>query len=279
MSAPAVYVRESGTGSRTVVLLHGYSDHGGTWCKVEPELAERYRVLTVDLPGFGRSSGQWRTPVIDHYVDTVADLVADSTEPVAVIGNSLGAVTALAFASAHPRRTDRVVLSDMPGLAGIPRAWTESARLPLDRMSRMLSWPVPAPVMQRAIGEFYTRAALHRPERMDAATLTAFTANFADRHQVDTMLQVGRVAVRELGKLPIPQMVHALTMPTLLLWGAHDRVTPARASRRVVSGPDRRVVIIPDAGHCPQLESPAEFLGAVLPFLEHQASTAEDAGT
>ncbi len=58
--------------------------------------------------------------MIDHYVDTVADLVADSTEPVAVIGNSLGAVTALAFASAHPRRTDRVVLSDMPGLAGIP---------------------------------------------------------------------------------------------------------------------------------------------------------------
>ncbi|WP_420753022.1 alpha/beta fold hydrolase [Rhodococcus sp. O3] len=279
MSAPSVYVRESGTGSRTVVLLHGYSDHGGTWCKVEPELAERYRVLTVDLPGFGRSYAQWRAPVFDHYVDTVADLVADRTEPVALIGNSLGAVTALAFASVHPKRTDRVVLSDMPGLAGIPRVWTESARLPLDLMSRMMSRPVPMPVMQRVIGEFYTRAALHRPERMDAATLSAFTANFADRRRMDTMLRVGRIAVRELGRLPIPEMVHALTMPTLLLWGAHDRLTPARAARRVVSGPDRRVVIIPDAGHCPQLEAPTEFLRAVLPFLEHRRLAAGEAGT
>ena len=146
----------------------------------------------MDLPGFGRSSGRWKAPVFDHYVDTVADLVADSTEPVAVVGNSLGAVTALAFASAHPNRTDRVVLSDMPGLAGIPRSWTQSARFPVDRVSRILSRPVPMPVMQRAIGEFYTRAALYRPERMDEATLTAFTANFADRHQVDTMLRVGR---------------------------------------------------------------------------------------
>lgn len=267
MGEPPVYVRESGSGSRTVVLLHGFSDHGGTWCRVEPALGERYRVLVVDLPGFGRSAGQWRAPVLDHYVDVLADLVADVPEPVSLVGNSLGAVASLVFASTHPARVDKVVLADMPGLAGIPRSWVGGARVPL-ALTRALSRPVPAPVMRRAIGALYTRAAVHRSQHMDRAVRAAFSANFADRRQIDTLLAVGSSVIGELARLPIPEMVHALDMPALLLWGAHDRLTPAQAARRVAPGPRRRVVIIPEAGHCPQLDAPSEFLDAVLPFLE-----------
>ncbi len=264
---PSLYVREVGSGPRTVVLLHGFSDHGGTWCKVEPALAERYRVLVVDLPGFGRSSNHWAGPVLDHYVDVLDDLLAEIPEPVSFVGNSLGAVTSLLFASNHPSRVDRVVLADMPGMTGIPRLWTRGAQVPA-AISRALALPVPAPVMQRAIGALYARAAMHRPERMDSAVRAAFNANYATRGQIDTMLAVGRMAIGELGRLPIPAMVHALDMPALLIWGAHDRLTPAHAARRVSVGSKRRVVVIPDAGHCPQLDAPSEFLAAVLPFLE-----------
>ncbi|WP_241385192.1 alpha/beta fold hydrolase [Rhodococcus sp. CH91] len=261
-----VHVHESGAGDRTVLLLHGFSDHGGTWCKVAPGIAEHHRVLTVDLPGFGRSAQHWRTPVLDHYVDVVADLVADLSQPVSLVGNSLGAVTALVFASVHPSRVDRVVLADMPGLAGIPRLWTRGARVPVE-LSRALLRPLPAPVVQRAVGALYARAAVHRRGTFDPAVRTAFAANYATRGQVDTLLSVGRHAIGELGRLPIPEMVHALDMPALLLWGARDRLTPARAARRVNVGDRRRVVILPDAGHCPQLDAPREFLDAVLPFL------------
>ncbi|MGU3582238.1 alpha/beta fold hydrolase [Rhodococcus sp. C26F] len=262
-----VFVRESGAGPRTVVLLHGFSDHGGTWCKVAPAIAERHRVLTVDLPGFGRSAQHWETPVLDHYVDVLADLVDDVPEPVSLVGNSLGAVTALVFASVHPSRVDRVVLADMPGLAGIPRWWTQGARMPVE-LSRLLLRPLPAPVMQQAMGALYARAAVHRRGTFDRAARTAFAANYATREQVDTLLTVGRHAIGELGRLPIPEMVHALDMPALLVWGARDRLTPAHAARRVQAGGRRRVVIIPDAGHCPQLDAPREFLDAVLPFLD-----------
>ncbi|WP_016932711.1 alpha/beta fold hydrolase [Rhodococcus sp. R1101] len=261
-----VYVRESGAGARTVVLLHGFSDHGGTWCKVAPAIAERHRVLTVDLPGFGRSAQHWETPVLDHYVDIVAELVDDVPEPVSLVGNSLGAVTALVFASVHPSRVDRVVLADMPGLAGIPRWWTRGARMPVE-LSRALLRPLPVAVMQQVMGTLYGRAAVHRRGTFDRAVRTAFAANYATREQVDTLLTVGRHAIGELGRLPIPEMVHALDMPALLVWGARDRLTPAHAARRVQAGGRRRVVIIPDAGHCPQLDAPREFLDAVLPFL------------
>ncbi|MEE2035013.1 alpha/beta fold hydrolase [Rhodococcus chondri] len=267
MPDPPVYVRESGTGPRTVVLLHGFSDHGGTWCRVEPALAERYRVLVVDLPGFGRSAGHWNAPVLDHYVDVLADLVADTPEPVSLIGNSLGAVASLMFASTAPGRVEKVVLADMPGLAGIPRSWVGGARVPLG-ITRALSRPVPAPVMRRTIGALYARAAVHQPRHMNRAVRAAFTANFADRWQIDTLLAVGSNVIGELARLPIREMVHALDMPALLLWGAHDRITPAQAARRVAPGLHRRVVIIPEAGHCPQLDAPSEFLDAVLPFLD-----------
>ncbi|UYP20097.1 alpha/beta hydrolase [Rhodococcus sp. Z13] len=262
-----VYVRETGTGDHTVVLLHGFSDHSGTWCRVAPTLSERYRVLAVDLPGFGRSAEHWTAPLFDHYVDVLDDLLAGTEKPVSLIGNSLGAVTSLVYASARPARVRRVVLSDMPGVAGIPRLWTRGARLPVE-LSRLLTRPVPAPLVQRTIGALYARAAVHRPGSLDRAVRTAFSANFATRRQVDALLSVGRHAIHELGRLPIPEMVHALDMPALLVWGARDRLTPANAARRVDADGTRRVVIIPDAGHCPHLDAPQEFLDVVLPFLE-----------
>jgi len=266
MPSASVFVRESGSGDRTVVLLHGFSDHGGTWCRVEPALAERHRVLTVDLPGFGRSWRQWRTPVLDHYVDVLGALVADRTAPVTVIGNSLGATTAMVFASARPEAVDRVVLANMPGVAGIPRSWTHGARIP-PWLTGSLSRPLPTPLVQHTIGALYARAAMHRPASMDGDVRAAFTANYATRQQIDTMLAVGTAVIAELGRLPTPEMLHALDVPALLVWGAHDRLTPAAAARRIRVTTDRRVVVIPDAGHCPQLDSPGAFLDAVLPFV------------
>lgn len=266
MADPAVFVRATGSGDRTVVLLHGFSDHGGTWCKIEPELAEHHRVLVVDLPGFGRSWQQWRVPVLAHYTEVLAQVVAGQPRPVSLVGNSLGATAALMLASDHPDLVDRVVLADMPGLAGIPRTWTQGARIP-PGLTRWLSRPLPTPLVQAVIAELYARAAVTRPDRLDTGIRTAFAANFATRARIDTMLAVGSAAISELGRLPIPEMVHALDMPALLVWGARDRLTPASAARRVAVAAHRQVTIIPDAGHCPQLDAPREFLDAVLAFL------------
>ncbi len=60
----------------------------------------------------------------------------------------------------------------------------------------------------------------------------------------------------------------------MLLWGQWDLLTPSRKARSFVGGPTRRVVVIPDCGHCPQLDRPAEFLDAVLPFLTQKSQLA-----
>ncbi|WP_206612308.1 alpha/beta fold hydrolase [Prescottella agglutinans] len=262
------HVLSAGSGGRTVVLLHGYSDHGGTWQKVTPTLARHFRVLVVDLPGFGRSAGTWREPLIDGYVETLSALTDDEPGPVSVIGNSLGAVTALAWASARPDRVADVVLSDMPGISRIPRSWTRGTELRMDRMARVLAGPVPDRYVQQMIGAMYAGAALRHPRRADARVRADYTQHYATKRQVADLLAIGRVVIREIADLPIPAMIDALTVPALLLWGANDLLTPARAARRITTTTDRRVAIIPSCGHCPQLDCPSEFLAEVLPFLD-----------
>ncbi|RDI36001.1 pimeloyl-ACP methyl ester carboxylesterase [Rhodococcus sp. AG1013] len=268
VSPEVPHVLTSGSGDRTVVLLHGYSDHGGTWQKVVPTLGERFRVLVVDLPGFGLSAGSWSEPLIDGYVDILAALVDDETGPVSVIGNSLGAVTALAFASARPDLVTDVVLADMPGVTGIPRSWTRGARFGVDRVTRALTGPVPDRYLQQMIGTLYAGAALRHPRRADARVLADYTQHYATKAQVADLLAIGRVVIREIAELPVATMVDELTVPALLLWGANDLLTPARAAHRITRSVDRRVAIIPSCGHCPQLDCPSEFLAEVIPFLE-----------
>ncbi|PTR30196.1 pimeloyl-ACP methyl ester carboxylesterase [Rhodococcus sp. OK519] len=261
------HVLTAGSGARTVVLIHGYSDHGGTWQKVIPTLAERYRVLAVDLPGFGRSAGHWREPLIDGYVEALTDLVAGESDRVSVIGNSLGSVTALAFASRRPDLVANVVLSDMPGVTRIPRSWTRGTQLRIDRMARVLTGPLPDRYLQQMVGAVYASLALRHPRRADAAVRAGYAEHYATRQQIANLLAIGTVVIREIAQMPIPRMLDELTVPALLVWGENDLLTPASAARRVAATADRTVTIIPSCGHCPQLDCPSEFLAEVLPFL------------
>jgi len=234
---------------------------------VTPTLAQHFRVLVVDLPGFGRSAGNWPEPLIDGYVETLSTLTDGEPGGVSVIGNSLGAVTALAWASARPDRVADVVLSDMPGVTRIPRSWTRGTQFRLDRVAGMLSRPVPDRYLQQVIGAAYAATALRHPRRADARVRAAYTQHYATRRQVADLLTLGRVVIREIAELPIPAMIADLAVPALLVWGANDLLTPARAARRIATGADRRVSVIPSCGHCPQLDCPSEFLAEVLPFL------------
>ncbi|WP_175420393.1 alpha/beta fold hydrolase [Rhodococcus sp. SGAir0479] len=267
-SLEGLHVLSTGQGERTVVLLHGYSDHGGTWQKVLPTLSERYRVLVVDLPGFGLSAAaRWQEPLIDGYVEVLSALVGDEDDRVSVIGNSLGAVTALAWASARPDLVADVVLSDMPGVTRVPRSWTRGTQLRVDRLTQLLTRPLPARYLQQMVGALYAGAALRHPMRAGAGVRAGYVEHYATRQQVAALLTIGRIVIREIAELPIPTMIDELAVPALLLWGANDLLTPARAARRITVGADRRVAVIPNCGHCPQLDCPSEFLGEVLPFL------------
>ncbi|MGH7751645.1 MAG: alpha/beta fold hydrolase, partial [Gemmatimonadales bacterium] len=103
-------VWEAGTGP-TVVLVHGAGDYAGAWALVAPQLARRYRVLIPDLPGHGESepaSGPLKLGQVLNGLEALLEQ-RGGTEPVILVGNSLGGWVALLYAQRHPDRVNRVV--------------------------------------------------------------------------------------------------------------------------------------------------------------------------
>ena len=111
-----LHVQELGSGP-PVVMLHGLFGNLATWYfTAGTELAPRYRVITYDLRGHGRSD---RTPSGYDVASMARDLEAvvgqlASQDEVTLVGHSYGGVIALAFALRHPKRVRKLVLVDAP---------------------------------------------------------------------------------------------------------------------------------------------------------------------
>src|SRR6188768_4107635 len=108
-------VAEAGSGA-PVILIHGlFVDHT-SWDLVMPELAETFRVIAPDLPGFGASEKPppSRFPYgIEAFAEAIADLYAGlELGPAAVVGHALGGAVALTLAARHPELVSKLVLID-----------------------------------------------------------------------------------------------------------------------------------------------------------------------
>jgi 3-oxoadipate enol-lactonase len=101
-----LYTETQGQGN-TLVLLHGFCEDSTVWQWVLPALQKQYAVVTVDLPGFGKSS---LTP--DKEIETIEDIASRlaytltqlGIEKCTLVGHSMGGYVTLAFAERHPER-------------------------------------------------------------------------------------------------------------------------------------------------------------------------------
>jgi pimeloyl-ACP methyl ester carboxylesterase len=215
-------------------------------------LAERYDVIVPSLPGFGQSTRP-------DWVMDVRDLAAwvtwfardlDLPTPLNVIGSSLGGWVAAEIATIAPQFFDRLVLV---GPMGIKPEAGEIFDYFLDS------------------GMAGLRRAFHRPEqsaefeRFWGRELTAEGADLIEQHREMTC----RIAWKPyMHSLTLRHLLPGLRTPTLVVWGAEDRITPlssGEAYARTIPG--ARLLTISDCGHLPEIEKPAEFAALVGDFL------------
>jgi pimeloyl-ACP methyl ester carboxylesterase len=113
---PLLYYTDQGTGP-VVVLLHGYMASSQYWQRVVDDLAQRHRVIALDLLGFGKSPKpscskydyEAQIASIDHTLMTL-----EVTEPVILVGHSMGSLVALRYARQHQTGVSKLVLTNMP---------------------------------------------------------------------------------------------------------------------------------------------------------------------
>lgn len=115
-----LFVRRTGERGPLLVFLPGIGATTRYWELVVAPLADRYRLAFVDLLGFGRSPKPWTTYSVDRHLAELARVITPlaAAGPVTLVGHSLGARLAVAYAARHPEQVQRLVLVSMPYFAG-----------------------------------------------------------------------------------------------------------------------------------------------------------------
>lgn len=115
MTAPQLHTTRYGDAGPQVVFLHGLFGQGRNWTQIAKALAENHRVLLVDLPDHGRSAWTGRFDLAE-VADRIAGLL-DPSDPVALVGHSLGGKVAMVLALRHPELVERLCVVDIAPVA------------------------------------------------------------------------------------------------------------------------------------------------------------------
>jgi pyruvate dehydrogenase E2 component (dihydrolipoamide acetyltransferase) len=241
-----------------VVLLHGLSGAASNWVEVVPQLAERYRVVALDLPGHGASQ-PLRGAGLAAFADAVAEAIeVEGAAPVLVEGHSFGGHVAAALAARRPELVRGLLLVAPAGIHTLTRA----ARLGVQASTFVRPGRFVAPLAPRLAERVWFRRAVLRPWLVsDPAGISgrATRGFFSElRRHLDTRT-AGSAMVADDARLVLDRV----GCPAIVLWGARDRQLPLEDgfdyARRLRAG----LRIVADCGHLVIGERPAAVVDAV----------------
>jgi pimeloyl-ACP methyl ester carboxylesterase len=242
-----------GTGP-PVLLLHGLAGHAEEWAETAGWLARRSRVVALDSRGHGHSE---RDPPDVSQRAHVADLVFAvgrlDLAPVALIGHSLGGVTALLAAAAHPELVSALVLAD----AG-PADDGEATIAEVEAW--LASWPDSFPTREAA-AEFFGGSSL--AAEMWADGLERRDGRWWPRFDADVMIRT----IRDTAGRSYWEEWESIQSRALVVRAGEGVIRATDARAMVARRPGTKLVEIPDAGHDVHLDRPIEWRAAVESFL------------
>jgi pimeloyl-ACP methyl ester carboxylesterase len=266
-----MHVAEAGEGD-PVVLLHGWPQHWFCFRGLIGPLAERYRVLAVDMRGFGWSDAPRRGYGKEQMGEDVISLLdALGLDRVRLVAHDWGGVSGFFICVRHPERIERYVALNTGHL------WVAPDRSLLANVWRLLWYQ--ALMTVPGLGDVWIRRAvvpgisreMRRHGIWDEAAVESFGAQFTEPPRVRaTQALYRQFLYRELPALLRGRWRRArLEVPTLFLHGERDPVISPELVRRVAGDPGPlELRFLPRLGHFLMEQSPDTVADEVLGFLE-----------
>ncbi len=249
----------AGEGAALVLLHPGLWDRR-TWDDQFDVFSRTYRVVRYDARGYGRSSRPEPGRLYSHVVDLLAVMNALGVERAALVGCSMGGMTALDCSLAYPERVSALVLAapNVSGLdAGTPaeEEWFEERQGPIDAL-------IEAGDLEAAedlrLSTMWAQLGTDDPAGARIRQIA-----FDNLHEL-TMDESARVDIDP----PAVRRLEQVAVPTLVLPSDHDPPWTERICRVLAARiPNARLVQIPDVDHVLNMRKPAEFNDVVLGFL------------
>lgn len=250
-SKGAVGVVESGGGDSTpIIFLHGVGSDKSVWASQLAHFGQQRRAVAFDYPGYGESDPSPDATGDDFAAVILAAMDALDIDSAHVCGLSLGGVIAIALHAADPSRCASLILADSFAVHPDGQAIFDRS----DAASRTVG--------MRGLAEARAGALL------GTAATPAMHAEV-----IDTMSRIDPAAyvigARAVWLADQIDRASAIWVPTLVLVGDEDSITPPALSEQLVSLiPGATIAVIAGAGHLANLEQPTAFNSAVDTFLK-----------
>ncbi len=256
-----MHVESVGSGA-PLLLIHGWGMHGGVWNDVAQKLSANFRVLSVDLPGYGFSKTEME--VVEKRasaMDTiVGELSACITESITVCGWSLGGQIAMRWATQEPHKVKRLIL-----IASTP-CFVELENWPFGMKKNILE-KFASELEQNLVTTLRRFITLQlRGSENEKELLLMLRESIFSRGEPD--ISALRDGLNILRDLDLRDELEDITQPTLVIAGERDKLTTPQASHYLAQAiPSANLVEIKGAAHAPFMSHPDEFVKHVKRFL------------
>ncbi len=266
-SGVLMHYRETGPADApTVLLIHGFGASVHTWDGWTQGLSDRYRVISLDLPGHGLTEApEDYAPSMERFADDVQAFVeAKGLTRFVIAGSSMGGHVSATYALEHPDHTAGLILV---GAAGF---WDERIN-DTPFFFRLMTVPVVRDILRDADSSAFTRRTLR----------AAFVdQSFATEEMVTRFTELSRgpghrmiisrlmTRIRDQEYMTPERVAPLAALPVLVMHGEQDYIVPAEFGRRYHEAiPGSELVTWPGVGHLPQEEITAQSLAVLEPFL------------
>jgi pimeloyl-ACP methyl ester carboxylesterase len=247
-----IHYTATGKGPKTVILIHGYTCDESTWVSQVPALSEKYRVVTLDLPGHGKSGspegGKFSMDLFARAVEAVRK--ETTADRVVVVGHSMGTPVVIQYAREFPQHTVAMVFVD--GMISLPKPDGPGFHPPDPNL------------MVGPEGK-------KRREEMVRGTFSSFTTPEMQRHILSMMLggsDSTAFGAMQAMRDPSYWKDDVFNQPVLGLYeGQASSVDPQYMK---IHFPNMNYEEIPGTGHFLMLEKPKEFNHLLIAFLDKQ---------
>ncbi len=267
--AEVAYVDE-GKGAQTIILVHGLGSYLQAWKQNIPELSKHYRVIALDLPGYGKSTkGPWEGS-LEFFANTVVEL-ADSLGISSFVmgGHSMGGQISLVTALKYPSRVSKLILTAPAGFEEFDDGEKEWFRSVATRS--LTKGATPKAIQENLAVNFYKMP--ESAEFMIEDRIAMRTAADFEGYAYIISQSIAAMVDR-----PVFDYLGDVKQPTIIFFGEADQLIPNRflnggkaqtiAEQGHAAMPNSKLVMIPKAGHFAHFEQAPVFNENVISFLK-----------
>ncbi|MBF6354696.1 alpha/beta hydrolase [Nocardia higoensis] len=259
-----LHIRQDGPAdAEPLLLVHGFMESLHWWDRLTPLLSDTYRVIRVDLAGYGCTRAATGFDASSQAALLEAALDSLELSDLTAVGHSWGADHVLSLAERSDRVARIVVIGQAPDCSDLPipaiaRLLGFEAMDPIVALAHRL---VPEPVFRRIIAHAFA-------EGFDLTTLDNPAQLYADYKAMSP--RMFRAAALDRPKAltlrPLDARVRELARPTLVIHGQRDRMFDCARAIARYAAVGARTEVIPDAGHSPQVETPHHVAALIRDF-------------